>query len=240
MQLRQFKALTFDVYGTLIDWESGMIAGLASLSSRVGRSMSRDEILEAHAHYEATQQRWTPARRYSELLASVYRRLAEEWGVEVDWQECLAYGRTVKDWPAFPDSADALSYLKAHYKLIVLTNTDNESFQQSALKLGAPFDGAYTAEDIGSYKPAPRNFEYMIDMLARRGIARDEILHTAESLFHDLAPANAFGLANCWIHRRHGQQGFGATMPPAEMPRFDFHFTSMADLVRAHRAEAAG
>lgn len=237
MKLSDFKALSFDVYGTLIDWESGMVAGLAPLTERLSRSLSRNEILEAHAYFESTTQRWTPAKRYSELLAVVYRRIAEEWGLEVSWKECLTYGQSVKDWPAFPDSAEALSYLKAHYKLIVLTNTDNQSFTHSAAKLGLAFDGTYTAEDIGSYKPAPRNFEFMIETLARRGIAREQILHTAESLFHDHAPANDFGLANCWIYRRYADEGFGATMPPGETPRYDFRFNSMADLVCAHQAE---
>ena len=139
MKLSDFKALTFDVYGTLIDWESGMIAGLKPLADRVSRDLSRNEILEAHAHYESTMQRWTPAKRYAELLPVVYRRLAEEWGVEVTWDECQAYGRSVRDWPAFPDSAEALAYLKQHYKLVVLTNTDNESFSHSNAKLGVTF-----------------------------------------------------------------------------------------------------
>ena len=125
MRLSDFKALTFDVYGTLIDWESGMVAGLKPLTARVGRALSRNEILEAHAHYESETQRQTPPKLYSRLLAVVYRRLAEEWGVAASWEDCLAYGRSVRDWPAFDDSASALQYLKDHYKLVVLSNVDN-------------------------------------------------------------------------------------------------------------------
>ena len=102
------------------------------------------------------------------------------------------------------------------------------------------FDAVYTAEDIGSYKPAPRNFEYMLENLARRGIEKHEILHTAESMFHDHAPANNFGLANCWIYRRHDQEGFGATMNPGEMPQYGMVFNSMSELVEAQRAELGG
>lgn len=239
MRLSDFKALTFDVYGTLIDWESGMVTGLKPLTDQLSRHVSRDEILEAHAYHESTAQRWTPAKPYSSLLATVYRRLAEDWGVEVTWEACQAYGLSVRQWPAFEDSRAALAYLKQHYTLIVLTNTDNQSFQGSNTRLGVTFDGVYTAEDIGSYKPADRNFDYMLDMLARRGIAKSDILHTAESMFHDHAPANAHGLANCWIYRRHDKDGFGATMNPGDMPRYDFRFDSMADLVRAHQAEQA-
>ncbi len=240
MNLTDFKALTFDCYGTLIDWESGMIEGLKPLTSRVGRDLSRDEILEAHARHESVHQAQTPGKPYRDLLATVYRRLAEEWGVAVSWQECAAYGRSVKDWPAFPDSAEALRYLKQHYKLVILSNVDNQGFAASNDKLGVEFDAVYTAEDIGSYKPSDRNFEYLQQMLDGLGIAKHEILHTAESLFHDHAPANRHGLASCWIYRRYDQEGFGATMDPGQMPRVDFRFTGMAELVAAHRGTMAG
>ncbi|MEO3415788.1 haloacid dehalogenase type II [Roseovarius sp. CAU 1744] len=240
MKLSDFKALTFDVYGTLIDWETGMVTGLKPLTDKVSRALTRDDILEAHAYYESTTQRWTPSKKYFELLPVVYRRLAEEWGVEVTWEECQAYGLSVRQWPAFDDSREALAYLKQHYRLVVLTNTDNLSFQGSNARLGVHFDGVYTAEDIGSYKPTDRNFDYMLETLARQGIQKHEILHTAESMFHDHAPANKFGLANCWIYRRHDKEGFGATMNPGEMPTYDFRFTSMKDMVAAHQAELAG
>lgn len=237
MKLTDYKVLAFDVYGTLIDWESGMVNALRPLTDKLGGKMARDEILEAHAYHESTTQRWTPAKKYSDLLATVYRRLAEEWGVEVTWEECRAYGLSVQQWPAFDDSRDALRYLKQHFKLVVLTNTDNTSFSGSNARLGVTFDGVYTAEDIGSYKPADRNFTYMLETLARQGIGKDDILHTAESMFHDHAPANKHGLANCWIYRRHDKTGFGATMNPGEMPSYNFRFNSMAELVEAHKAE---
>jgi len=239
MKLSQFKALTFDCYGTLIDWESGMVAALKPLTAKVKRPLSRDEILEAHARHESSQQHETPTKRYSELLAVVYKRLAEEWDVPQSWDECLAYGNSIQDWPAFPDSAEALAYLKKHYKLVILSNVDNESFAHSNRKLGVTFDAVYTAEDIGSYKPAARNFDYMLDKLKTLGIEKHDILHTAESLFHDHRPANDQGLANCWIFRRFDKEGFGATMNPGVMPTYDFRFTSMAELAAAHRAEQA-
>jgi len=240
MKISDYKALTFDVYGTLIDWESGMVAGLKPLTERVSRSLSRDDILEAHAHFESSTQRQTPAKVYSQLLAVVYKRLSEEWGVPASWEDCLTYGRSVEHWPAFPDSAEALTYLKQHYKLVVLTNCDNASFAYSNAKLQVTFDAAYTAEDIGSYKPNPRNFEYMLENLARLGVEKHEILHTAESMFHDHGPANEFGIDNCWIYRRHDQKGFGATMNPGDMPSYGVVFNSMAEMVEAHKAELAG
>jgi len=239
MRLSDFEALTFDVYGTLIDWESGMIAGLKPLTDRAG-TLSRNEILQAHAFHESTAQAQTPHMRYDRLLAVVYKRLAEEWRVPGTWEDALAYGRSVQDWPAFPDTADALQYLKQHFKIVVLSNVDNDSFAHSNEKLGVTFDAIYTAEDIGSYKPTPGNFEYMIANMARLGVPKEKILHTAESLFHDHVQANAVGLANCWIYRRHDQEGFGATMDPGDRPRSDFLFNSMAELAEAHQREQAG
>jgi len=238
-KLTDYDALTFDCYGTLIDWESGMVTGLRPLTEKLDRALSRDEILEAHARHESGQQAWKPAQKYTDLLATVYRRLAEEWGISVSWAECETYGRSVRNWPAFPDSHDALSYLKQHYELVILSNVDNPSFAASNDRLGVPFDAIYTAEDVGSYKPNDRNFEYMLQHLSRNGIAADRILHTAESLFHDHVPANRHGLATCWIYRRHDQQGFGATMDPGQQPNIDFRFNSMAALVEAHRKMVA-
>jgi 2-haloacid dehalogenase len=240
MTLTDFKALTFDCYGTLIDWESGMIEALKPLTSKVSRALTRNEILETHARHESSQQVQTPTKLYRELLPIVYRRLAEEWGVSVGWSDCVAYGRSVKTWPAFTDSAPALEYLKRHYRLVILSNVDNESFSGSNEKLQVDFDAIYTAEDIGSYKPSSRNFEYMLAKLKTLGIGKHQILHTAESMFHDHGPANTHGLASCWIFRRHGQDGFGATMYPDEMPKYDFRFTSMAGLVKAHQDALRG
>ncbi len=240
MRLSDFKALTFDCYGTLIDWESGMVEALHALTARLPAPLPRDAVLEAHARHESAQQAATPGKLYRDLLPIVFKRLAEEWRVPVSWAECEAYGNSVGDWPAFADSAASLAYLKRHFRLVILSNVDNASFARSNAKLGVAFDAIYTAEDIGAYKPADRNFEYTIEHLASLGIRREEILHTAESLFHDHVPANRHGLASCWIHRRHGKEGFGATMHPGAMPHVDFRFESMAALAEAHRREAVG
>ena len=237
MNLTDFKVLTFDCYGTLIDWESGMVAALAPLTNKLGGTLTLDRILEAHARHESDQQKQTPYKRYSELLAIVYKRLAEEWGIGVNWDECVNYGKSIKDWPAFPDTTEALRYLKQHYKLVILSNIDNESFSASNKKLGVEFDAIYTAEDIGSYKPSDNNFEYMLARLKNRGYEKSDILHTAESMFHDHAPANRHGLRSCWIYRRYEQKGFGATMHPGDLPHYDLMFHSMGEMAEAHKAE---
>jgi 2-haloacid dehalogenase len=240
MRLTDFKALTFDCYGTLIDWEAGMMHALGGLAGKSKRNLTRDLILEAHARHESAQQRQIPAKRYSDLLAIVYKRLAEEWGVAVTIGECEDYGQSIRHWPAFADSPGALQYLKNFYKLIILSNVDNRSFSFSNARLGIEFDAIYTAEDIGSYKPDDRNFVYMLEHVGNLGLAKTDILHTAESLFHDHVPARRHGLANCWIDRRHAQEGFGATMNPGQRPQIDFKFNSMAELAEAHRKAVQG
>ncbi len=235
VQLTDFKVLTFDCYGTLIDWETGMFDALKPLIDRTGKTFTRDQVLEAHARHESAQQAETPAMLYSELLAKVNDRLAREWGVQPCPEECRAYGRSVKEWPAFVDSAQALQYLKKYYKLVILSNVDRESFKHSQAKLQVEFDHVFTAQDIGSYKPDPRNFDYMIRELAKDGIQKHQILHTAQSLFHDHQPANQVGLASAWIDRRAGKPGSGATMPTRGLPNYDFRFTSMAEMAKAHQ-----
>ncbi|MEL6287187.1 MAG: haloacid dehalogenase type II [Pseudomonadota bacterium] len=237
MKLSDFTTLTFDCYGTLIDWESGMIENLAALVAKADRALERDDILDAHGRHEHAQQAETPTMNYRALLATVYMRLAAEWHVPIDNAAAAAYGNSVGSWPAFPDSAEALAYLKQHFKLVILSNVDRASFAESNARLGVTFDHIVTAEDVGSYKPAIRNFDHMLRELDAAGIAKTDILHTAESLFHDHTPANSVGLATAWIHRRHAVKGSGATRPVADMPSIDFRFTSMQALADAHRAE---
>src|SRR5271154_2256834 len=169
-RLTDFKALTFDCYGTLIDWEAGMVEALKPLTGKASRKLTRDEILEAHARHESSQQVQTPAKLYRDLLAVVYRRLAEEWRVAVSWSECVTYGRSIRNWPAFADTAASIQHLKRHFKLAILSNVDNESFSFSNDKLGVAFDAVYTAEDCGSYKPSVRNFDYMLTKLKTLGV----------------------------------------------------------------------
>lgn len=239
MKTSDYGTLTFDCYGTLIDWESGIYNGLTPWLQRSGVTLSRDEVLELYAREEAAQEAETPDMVYSQLLSEVMRRVAGELGQPVDDAELQLFGASVEHWPAFPDSAAALTYLKQHYKLVILSNVDRASFAHSNVKLGVAFDAVYTAEDIGSYKPDPRNFTFMLEHLGELGIAKGEILHTAQSLTHDHVPAEDAGLATCWIDRRHDKQGFGATKPPPREPRIDFRFTSMGAMADAHRAESA-
>ena len=239
MKLSDFKVLTFDTYGTLIDWETGIYNGLAPLVEKAGlEDQTRDQILAIFAKHETDQEEQTPAMVYMQLLSVVYRRLAKEWDVNITDEEANIFGASVPDWPEFPDSPRALQYLEKHFKLVTLTNCDRLSYRGSNLRLRIEYDAIYTAQDIGSYKPSPRNFEYMLRRLKEDfGFEKKDILHTAQSLFHDHAPANQFGLASAWIDRRHADKGWGATMPPPGTPKFDFRFNSMIEMAQAHRQE---
>jgi 2-haloacid dehalogenase len=236
MELTDFKVLTFDCYGTLIDWETGIWHALSPLVDKAGSARVRDAALEDFARHEAAQQQATPAMPYSQLLSAVYGRLAQEWDAPVTRAEAAAFGASIRDWPAFPDSAAALEYLKRHYRLVILSNVDRESFKASNARLQVQFDAVYTAQDIGSYKPDPRNFEYLLRRLHEDfALSKPDILHTAQSLFHDHVPAKRIGLSTAWIDRRHASSGWGATVAPPDTPKYDFRFESLAAMAEAHQ-----
>lgn len=238
MKLSDFQALTFDCYGTLIDWETGLLAALQGLIACAPRRRTREEVLRDYGFHELEQEQFCPTMKYSQLLAVVYKRLGENWGAPAPWAECANFATSLKLWEPFRDTVAALKYLKAHYKLYVLSNVDNESFSYTARRLGVQFDGVMTAEDIGSYKPSRRNFEYMLGRLRSQGIEQDRILHVAQSLVHDHVPANELGIASCWINRQHGQ--IGAVGEVASRARYDFTFATMGDFAEAHQSEVAG
>jgi 2-haloacid dehalogenase len=241
MKLTDFKALTFDCYGTLIDWESGILRALQPLVEKAAIAPSRDQILDIFAQNESAQEIETPAMPYSQLLSIVYKRIAKTWNVAVTNEEANSFGASIPDWPEFSDSVDALRYLKKHFKLVILSNVDRISFRASNLRLQVVFDAVYTAQDIESYKPSPRNFEYMLRRLRDDfSLEKSDVLHTAQSLFHDHVPANQFGLASAWIDRRQAEAGWGATRRPPGTPTYDFRFDSMAAFAEAHQKELLG
>jgi 2-haloalkanoic acid dehalogenase type II len=236
MKLTDFRVLTFDCYGTLIDWESGILTALRPLVRRAGITLDGEAILAEFAAHESAQQTATPGLRYAELLRVVHGRLARTWNVAEDAAESERFGASIGDWPAFADTVAALTALQRRYRLVILSNVDRLSFHTTLPRLGVTFDAIHTAQDIGSYKPDARNFTYLIDRAAADGFHKSDILHVAQSLYHDHAPANAIGLASAWIDRRHGADGWGATVPPPPGVRYDFCFRSLAELAAAVEA----
>ncbi|MCB9948085.1 MAG: haloacid dehalogenase type II [Rhodospirillaceae bacterium] len=241
MALKDYAVLTFDCYGTLIDWETGIERALTPWLARHGRPYDRARAMDAFGRHESAQQAETPGMLYPELLAAVHARIAADWGLPADPDDARAFGASVRDWPPFADSPDALAYLKRHYKLVILSNVDRQSFSHSNARLGVDFDAVYTAQDIGTYKPDPRNFDYLIAHVADDlGLGRERILHTAQSLFHDHQQARRHGLATCWIDRGSSERDGGAARVPQEAIPVDFRFPTLAAMCEAHRAEGAG
>ncbi len=236
--LAEFSVLTFDCYGTLIDWETGIWDALQPLlMANPGREVDRTAALGAFADAESAEQLAHPETLYPGILSGVHRAIAERFGLRSGPALDEAFGASVQHWPAFPDTAGALRRLKTRYRLVILSNVDRAGIAASNRKLGVEFDAVCTAQDIGSYKPDPRNFVYMIEHLAGLGIGAGEILHTAQSLHHDHVPARAAGLANAWIDRQGQSKSgeWGATAPVADMPDFDFIFPTLGAM-----ADAAG
>lgn len=237
MTFSDFDALSFDCYGTLIDWEAGIAAVLRRWADARGLAMTDEQLLTAYSVHEATAEEEHPTDLYPVILARAMRGLGAQLGVSVSDGEAAALGASVPEWPAFPDSAEALARLAARYSLIILSNVDRTSFAGSNRRLGVTFTGIVTAQDVGSYKPSPRNFEALAAERERLGIAEGRLLHVAQSLFHDHVPAKAAGLPTVWINRRHAQPGWGATPDPGAAVRPDWTFPSMAAFADAVDAE---
>ena len=211
-----YRALSFDCYGTLIDWETGIVNALQPWSAWRGVDRSSSELLERYAEHESQIEAEHPAMPYPEVLAQVLRRLATSLNLDSSDAERAEFGASVAAWPAFADTAVALRRLKERYRLIIVSNVDRASFARSNRRLGVEFDLVITAEDVGSYKPALGHFDALFERLASLGVERSELLHVAQSLFHDHEPARRLDLASVWIDRRHDRAGSGAT-PPSDV-----------------------
>ena len=233
LNLTKFTALSFDCYGTLIDWEAGLGAVLVPWAREQGLDQTDEELLLAYSDHEAAVQEETPEALYPEVLAAAFRRTGDGLGHPVgdEWAERLA--TSVPDWPAFPDSADALARLRRHYQLIILSNVHRAGFEGSNRHLQGDFAAVITAEDVGAYKPAENHFRALDATLHELGVDRAELLHVAQSLFHDHAPAKREGLPSVWINRRHDRVGWGATPEPSDAWSYNLEFPSMGEFADA-------
>jgi len=242
-----FAILTFDCYGTLIDWENGIWRALQPLlranlepgAADIDDKIARARFLTAFSRHEGAVQKESPTMLYSEVLANTHARIAAEMKYKADDAMHEAFGNSVGDWPAFEDSAGALQLLSKRFKLGILSNVHREGFAASARKLDVEFDEVFTAEEIGSYKPDPANFAYMLEQLGkRRNIKKGAVLHVAQSLFHDIKPGRAAGLKLAWIDRQDLSGGgqWGATAKVEEPPRPDWTFPDLLSFARMSRA----
>lgn len=228
LDLTSYKALSFDVYGTLIDWEAGIAAVLSDWARRHGSDLDDEALLLAYADNEAAVEREYPSLVYAEVLQAAFRRTATDLGLPITDAEAQILGRSVPEWPAFPDSHEALNRLKRHYRLIVLSNVHDEGVAGSIERMDIEFDQVNTAQNIGSYKPNPRNFTVLLERLGDLDVEKSQLLHVAQSLFHDHVQAKAFDLDSVWINRRHDRPGWGATPNPGVSVEPDLEFPSLA------------
>ena len=228
MNFERFQALTFDCYGTLIDWETGILWALRPWAIRSGLQLSDEELLGAYGEEESRLERALPKTPYPGILAGSFKALGARFGAAVAEEEARAFARSIRDWPPFPDSPAALASLKKRYRLAILSNVDRESFRYSNARLGVAFDLVVTAEDIGSYKPDLAHFHEALRRLPPIGVPEDCILHVAQSLYHDIAPAKALGLTTVWVNRRGDKAG---GIVPGTRAKPDLTVPSLAALV---------
>jgi len=217
IRFADFDALTFDCYGTLVDWETGIVTGIrAAVGDRL--AAGDEELLEAYARHEVVLE-GGDYLRYREVVAGALRSIGVEHGIDVSDGEAAAFGDSVGDWPPFPDSAEALAALKRRFRLGVITNCDDDLFARTEKRLGVEFDWVITAQQAQGYKPSQRNFELAFE---RIDVPRERIIHVAQSLFHDHVPAKHLGMTSVWIDRRGDRAGSGATPPAAVSPAMTF------------------
>jgi len=214
MDFSRFRYLTFDCYGTLIDWESGILSGLRPIAAARGLALEDDALLELFGRLEPEAEAGD-FRPYREVLERVVEGLAREFGFEATREEREALWRGLPSWPPFPDSREALSRLGERFRLVVISNVDDDLFRGSARQLGNPFHAVVTAQQAGAYKPSSIPFQLALERL---GCDPGEVCHVAQSLYHDIQVANRLGLASVWINRRAGRSGGGATAPAQATP----------------------
>ncbi|MEZ4671785.1 MAG: haloacid dehalogenase type II [Anaerolineae bacterium] len=226
LNFNDYSVLTFDCYGTLIDWETGIWQALRPILTAHQVTIESDKALELYGELEAGVESG-PYREYKTVLREVLEGIGARLGFAPTAEELAEFSVSVKDWPAFPDSPEALKALATKYKLAIVTNIDDDLFAYSAPKLGAAFDYVITAQQVKSYKPALPHFETAFE---RIGLPRSKFLHVAQSLFHDIKTAKSLGLATVWVNRRHAQGGSGATPPTTATP--DVEVPDLATLAR--------
>lgn len=235
-KLSDHRLLSFYVYGTLIDWESGILAAFQPILDRNGgRSFTRKHLLDVFHTSEREQQAKTPEMLYSQLLSTIHPQFAAALGLdEPTAEQSKEFGDSVGKWPAFPDSIDALRRLSQYYKLLVLSNVDRESFgaTNAGPLQGVHFDAIITAQDVGSYKPDLRNLEYMLDYVKSNiGIGKEEVLQTAQKQVHDHRPASEIGIKTVWIVRP------GALIGNIAREVYDWRFNTLCEMADALEQE---
>ena len=203
-----FQAITFDCYGTLIDWESGILRALRPLLAEHGKRVSDEQVLALYAELEPAAQS-AEYQPYRLVLEEVVRGMGQHFGFSVSTDEARGLAASLKNWTPFPDTVAALRVLKSKYRLGIISNTDDDLFSDTARHLHIAFDWVITAEQSRAYKPARAIFELALKKI---GLAPEKVLHAGQSVFHDMVPARQMGMATVLVTRR----GPGATKRVAD------------------------
>jgi 2-haloacid dehalogenase len=225
MSFDSIRLITFDCYGTLVDWENGMLAALRPLFSRNGRKVADAHILELYGEIEAELES-CPYLPYREILSKTAQEIGRRLKTDVSADEARAFASSITLWKPFMDTVAALQSLARRFRLGIISNVDDDLFAETRKKLApVEFDFVVTAQQMQSYKPSHRNFE---EAIRRSGLAKDQILHAGQSLYHDIAPANALGIRNVWLNRPSIRPGASATRPGTATPNYEVR--SLAEL----------
>ena len=234
MDFSRFTTISFDCYGTLIDWESGILPALRGVLGSHGQSQSLSDaaILELYGEFEAEAESG-PYQSYRDVLQSVVRAFADRFHFEASDAEIRSLYESIHSWRPFPDTVAALHELQKRYKLVVISNIDNDLFAETRKRLDVQFDGVITAEQARSYKPSINNFQIALRTLA---LSPDRLLHAAQSVYHDVVPARSLGISTVWVNRKSARPGIGAVRSSAALAsekRADFEVPDLASLAAA-------
>jgi putative hydrolase of the HAD superfamily len=241
MPLNSYKILTFDVVGTLIDFEAGIINCIRPIAEKAGRALDDEQILLSYGKAEGIEHIRTPGIPFPPMLAPIYRSMAGELGLPVNATCEQALHASIPDWPAFPDSIAALKRLRQRFRLVAMTNSDNWALNHFARTLELPFDDTVTAEDVATCcKPDPQFFAYARGRQSVHGYRMADYLHVAQSQYHDIGVAKHIGYDVAWIERRKGKEGFGGTPAPEAMVKPDYHYATLGELADAVDRAFAG
>ena len=227
MEFSRITTISFDCYGTLIDWESGILPVLRAVLASHGQSLSDAAILELYGEFEAEAESG-PYQNYRNVLQAVVRAFADRFRFQASSAEIRSLDESVRAWPPFPDTVAALGDLRKRYKLVVISNIDDDLFAETRKHLDVEFAGAITAEQARSYKPSIHNFQMALRTLA---ISPDRLLHAAQSIYHDVAPARSLGISTVWVNRKSARPGIGAVRASAGQP--DIEVPDLASLAAA-------
>jgi len=214
LRFHDFDVITFDCYGTLIDWESGILSALKAILSAHGKSLDNVELLELYGEFEA-QAEAGPYHRYREVLQKVVEDYGKHLGFTPTREESNALANSISGWSPWPDTVTALKQLRARYRLVIISNIDDDLFAATEVKLGVAFEQVITAQQARCYKPGLEIFRRALE---RIGAAPERILHVGQSIYHDVLPAKSLGMGAVWVNRPSPRANVGAVKPADGKP----------------------